>query len=147
MSNNQSKSLTCERVGCKPYSWNLEEPFSKFGFEDTDRDEGLWATVKFIKEQGYNVRTEQWGIHGSPITYIGIGTTRVYPADGYEIGGYDKRSPLAVLPPDLVHALNVWQLTPEFAELVGVPMDMPENLFHTLTFDEPIDDEGESEGD
>ena len=41
---------------CLPYSWNLEECFSKFGFEETDRDEGLWATVQFIIEQGYFVR-------------------------------------------------------------------------------------------
>jgi len=120
---------------CLPYSWNLEECFSKFGFEDTYRDEGLWATVQFIEEQGYSVRKPDL----SPITYIRFGT-RVYPSDGYRIGD-DGRSPLAVLPPNLVEVLNEWQQSPEFAALGGVPMDMPENLFADLTFDEPSDDE------
>ena len=85
---------------------------------------------------------EQWGFHGSPNTYIRFGT-RVYPSDGYRIGGYDDRSPLAVLPPDLVEALDEWQQSPEFAALGGVPMEMPENLFADLPFDEPSDDEAE----
>jgi hypothetical protein len=116
---------------CLPLSWNLEECFSMFGVGITFRDKGLLATVQFIEEQGYSVRK----LDLSPITYIRFGT-RVYPSDGYRIGD-DGRSPLAVLPPNLVEALDEWQQSPEFAALGGVPMEMPENLFADLTFDEP----------
>jgi hypothetical protein len=139
--------LTYHAWRCKPIQWSLHDLFSKWGFEWTARTAPMTTSLAVIRLAGYEWTTEQWGTHGCPIKdiYRACDHSRVYPPDGYKSGGYDEVSVLAVLPLNLVAALDEWQNSQMFAAMGGKVVQMPDNVFHLRTFS--ADEEDPSEDD
>ena len=99
--------------------------------------------VEVIEALGYTVLEEDWGIHNPfVIKKISNGLQILYPMKGYQIGGYDNRCPLTVLPPDIIEALMEAKIA--LPDHMSWEQVLESNIFHTLEFD---GDEEEEEGD
>ena len=84
--------------------WTWEEAFDKFGFEDGDGLVMTYEVADFIKELGYEVEADGWGMHNTIITEIKKGDTIVMDGNqSYDLG-YDD--PRGYLPKDLIEALD-----------------------------------------
>ena len=84
--------------------WKWEEAFDKFGFEDGDGLVMTYEVADFIKELGYEVEADGWGMHNTIITEIKKGDTIVMDGNQSYNLGYDD--PKDYLPKDLIEALN-----------------------------------------
>jgi len=79
----------CEGCGAR-HDWSWEEAFDKFGFGDGD---GLVMTdtvANVIRQAGYLVTTQKWGLHNVIITSIKLGRIEQIPK-GKRLGYDDPR--------------------------------------------------------
>ena len=87
------------------YIWNWTEAFDKYGFND---GEGFVETDQIfdvIKEAGYEVKVERWGLHNIVITSIKKGGKEFVPIYNPDIQ-YDYDRPRDYLPEDIVELLD-----------------------------------------
>ena len=84
--------------------WEWQEAFDKFGFGDGDGLVMTYVVADFIKELGYEVEADGWGMHNTIITEIKKGDTIVMDENqSYDLG-YDD--PRGYLPKDFISALD-----------------------------------------
>jgi len=95
---------TCENCGAL-YQWSWREAFDKFGFGDGDGQVETYQVEAVLRQAGYDVETQQWGLHNTVITSI--------RRDGKELIGYDKPGvtvgyddPRCYLPDDIIDLLD-----------------------------------------
>jgi len=131
----------CEGCAFEPTALDA---FNKWGNNNGASCHISHDVVEVIEALGYTVLEEGWGMHNPyVIKKISNGLQIVYPMKGYQIGGYDIRYPLSVLPPDIIEAL----MEAEVALPDGMSWEqvLESNIFHTLEFDG--DDEEKEDGD
>ncbi len=95
---------TCENCGGL-YLWSWREAFDKFGFGDGDGQVETYQVEAVLRQAGFDVETQQWGMHNTVITSI--------RRDGKELIGYDKPGveigyddPREYLPEDIIDLLD-----------------------------------------
>lgn len=57
---------TCQQL----VSWSWEDAFNKFGFDDGGLLEFSHHVAEALREHGYTVKLEPWGIHNAVITSV-----------------------------------------------------------------------------
>lgn len=62
-------TTTCKTCG-GTNSWNWEEAFDKFGFNDGDGDVHTFTVATVLEEAGYEVACVTWGMHNTIIESI-----------------------------------------------------------------------------
>lgn len=82
--------------------WHWEEAFCKFGFMDGDGDVETDNVADTLREAGYDVITQEWGMHNTIITHIRKFELEQIP-DEVKLG-YDN--PRAYLPKEIVELLD-----------------------------------------
>lgn len=82
--------------------WSWEEAFEKFGFGDGDEIVMTEAVADALRNQGYTVIAEPWGMHNTVITSIVKDGIEQIP-DSASVG-YDE--PREYLPDDIVRILD-----------------------------------------
>ena len=94
----KSECLTCGGI----HEWMWEEAFDKFGFNDGESQVMTQEVVKVLETAGYEVLSNQWGIHNEIIIGIAKGGVQLIPATANI--GYDD--PRRYLPPEIVALLD-----------------------------------------
>ena len=104
--------------------FDYSDAFSKWGHDDGGANYTITANVVYkLSEMGYSCCGHEyedfydqeydwengWGFHNPAVItkIIRVATGEVvYPIEGFEVGGYDDRDYLEVLPHDIVDMLN-----------------------------------------
>jgi len=94
----------CENCG-NPYSWNWEEAFDKFGFNDGDGQVMTYVVESTLKQAGYEVESLMWGLHNVVISSICKDNEELMPIDDdSDQIGYD--CPRTYLPKEITLILD-----------------------------------------
>lgn len=91
----------CPTCGTDFY-WEWEEAFNKFGFGDGDALVMTDLVAKVLREAGYEVTVERWGVHNTVITSITQAGAEQIPDDF----DYCDGDPRERLPKPVVDALD-----------------------------------------
>ncbi len=86
------------------YEWNWVEAFDKFGFNDGDGQVETGLVASALNEAGYEVITEEWGMHNTVISSIKKDGKDLIPDDGQIDTGYDN--PRDYLPESIIDLLD-----------------------------------------
>lgn len=87
------------------YSWQWEEAFDKFGFNDGDGTVETDSVEQVLTKAGYEVVSRQWGLHNSIIRSIRKNGKELMPVDDEKISiGYDD--PREYLPSEIISLLD-----------------------------------------
>jgi len=94
----------CLNCGNK-YQWNWEEAFDKFGFGDGDGQIETYRVQEVLQSAGYEVESDQWGLHNIVIDSIKKDGLELMPDEdtGFAIG-YD--CPRKYLPKEIINLLD-----------------------------------------
>lgn len=82
--------------------WSWEEAFDKFGFSDGEGEVMTCEVADALEQAGYEVTSEQWGLHNEVILSIRKDGVEQIPI-GTNVG-YDE--PRRYLPLDIVQLLD-----------------------------------------
>lgn len=94
-------TTTCKTCG-GPHSWNWEEAFDKFGFNDGDGDVHTFTVATILEEAGYDVACMTWGLHNTIIDSIKRDGVELIPANA-RVGFADPRD---YLPKPIIEILD-----------------------------------------
>lgn len=94
----------CDNCG-NTYQWLWEEAFDKFGFNDGDGQVETYEVEDVLREAGYAVEMQQWGLHNLVISSIKKDGDELMPLDDpkFDLGYSDPRS---YLPEEIVQLLD-----------------------------------------
>jgi hypothetical protein len=88
-----------------PYSWEWEEAFDKFGFNDGDGQIMTGVIEDLLTQAGYKVNSSQWGLHNVIMNSIKLNSIELMPVDDDFIHiGYDN--PRDYLPSEIIDILD-----------------------------------------
>ena len=85
------------------YFWTWPEAFNKFGFNDGDADVMTFEVEKVLRNAGYTVTTDRWGLHNVVIDSIMKTGEELIPHDTIRFGYDDPRD---YLPEDVIALLD-----------------------------------------
>lgn len=85
--------------------WDWTEAFEKFGFNDGDGQVETWQVESVLREAGYQVEVQQWGLHNTVIVSIKRYGVEQIPYDNPDYTfGYEN--PRKCFPDHLVELLD-----------------------------------------
>ena len=94
-------SVTCPHCSAV-HSWNWEEAFDKFGFDDGDGIVMTGVVAGVLRRAGYVVTTHEWGMHNVVITGIDKDGVSLIP----ETAAIGTDEPRKYLPQDVIDLLD-----------------------------------------
>jgi hypothetical protein len=109
----QMPRTTCNNCS-NDYDWSWTDAFDKFGFGDGDGQIMTGDVVEVLREAGYTVVDEPWGLHNITICSIKRNGIEQIPHDRIKYGYDDPRS---YLPAEIIQLLDA--KLPELGEVVS----------------------------
>lgn len=91
----------CDHCGAM-HNWSWEDAFDKFGFDDGDGLVMTEAVADALRERGYDVTVQPWGLHNVVITELSRDGGSLIPEEATV--GYDD--PRDYLPEEVVDLLD-----------------------------------------
>ena len=92
----------CDTCG-HDITWSWSEAFEKFGFNDGDGQVETETVADVLRNAGFEVATEGWGLHNIVIVSIRRSGREIIPMDNIRFGYDDPRN---YLPSSIVEFLD-----------------------------------------